>query len=94
MKNSANGTDGTWHGIASLPAKANIEDASALRIDPYYSVQFYAELWGLSVTTISRWFREEPGVLKIAEAKRGKREYKTLRIPWSVAQRVYERHSR
>jgi hypothetical protein len=63
-------------------------------IDPCFSVQFYAELWGLSVTTLYRWFREEPDVLKVAEAKRGKREYISLRIPWSVGQRVYKRHSR
>jgi len=32
-------------------------------IDPHYSPQFYAELWGLSPSTVTRWFQDEAGVL-------------------------------
>ena len=55
-----------------------------------------AELWKLNETTIRRVFQDEPGVLKIGKSKRrdGKRCYVTLRIPESVALRVYQERSR
>lgn len=50
-----------------------------------------AELWKLDPTTIRRLFQDEPGVLKIGKTNRrdGKRDYVTLRIPASVAERIY-----
>jgi hypothetical protein len=59
-------------------------------IDPHYSPQFYAELWGISVSTVLRWFQDRPGVLKLNEpSKNGKRSRIELRIPRSLAMRVY-----
>lgn len=59
-------------------------------VDPHFSVQFYAELWGLSPSTVVRWFQDEDGVLKFSKpARNGKRTRVELRIPWSVAWRVY-----
>jgi hypothetical protein len=51
--------------------------------------------WALSVETIRRLFENEPGVLKISNASgyTGRRRYKTLRIPASVAARVHRRIS-
>jgi hypothetical protein len=51
--------------------------------------------WALSAETIRRLFENEPGVLKIsnASAPTGRRRYKTLRIPASVAARVHRRIS-
>lgn len=46
--------------------------------------------------TIQRMFIDEPGVLILGEESRrdGKRQYVTLRIPSSVAQRVLQRKTR
>jgi hypothetical protein len=52
--------------------------------------------WGLSETKIRRLFEHEPGVLRIGEpsrrvGRRLKRSYYTMRIPESIALRVYRR---
>ena len=61
-----------------------------MQIDPHYSPRFYAELWGTSESTVLRWFRDEAGVLKIGnESKNGKRSRCEIRIPFSLAMRVY-----
>lgn len=67
--------------------------------DPFerhYTPQELGALWGFEQTTIRRMFIDEPGVLKQErEAHRnGKRSYVSLRIPASVARRVYERKTR
>jgi len=55
-----------------------------------------AAAWGLDETTVRRMFIDEPGVLKFGRltAQRGKRSYVTLRIPLSVAERVYRERSK
>ena len=62
-------------------------------LEPHYSVQVLAELWRLDESTIRRIFEFAPGVLRLGSDKRrrGKREYFTLRIPASVAEREYQR---
>jgi AraC-like DNA-binding protein len=61
----------------------------------HYSVKELAQMWGLSATAIRRLFRDEPGVLRFGKEKRGhQRDYVTLRIPASVAERVYRRCAR
>jgi len=66
-----------------------------VRIDPHFSPQFYAELFGVSVSSVIRWFQDEPGVLKLSQpAKNGKRARVELRIPYSVAMRVYRERTR
>ena len=63
-------------------------------IDPHYSPQFYAELWGMSVSTIVRWFQDLEGVLKLNKPGRnGKRTRVELRIPFSLAMQVYREHT-
>jgi AraC-like DNA-binding protein len=58
----------------------------------HYSVKELAQLWGLSATAIRRMFRNEPGVLRFGRENKGhQRDYVTLRIPVSVAERVYRR---
>ena len=64
-------------------------------LDPHYSPSFYAEMWGVSADTVIRWFEDEPGVLKSGkEAGRGTRRKITLRIPWTVATRVYQERTK
>jgi len=54
-----------------------------------------AELWGISATTIRRLFRDVPGVLVIDRPEQmHKRRFSTMRIPESVARRVYEKLSK
>ena len=61
----------------------------------HYSVKEVAQMWALSPTAIRRLFRNEPGVLRFGKEKRGhQRDYVTLRIPASVAERVYRRMMR
>lgn len=65
----------------------------ASSLEPHYSVQVLAELWRLDESTIRRIFESAPGVLRLGNERRrnGKREYFTLRIPASVAEREYQR---
>ena len=66
-----------------------------ITIDPHYSPQFYAELWGISASTVVRWFEDREGVLKLTKpARNGRRTRIELRIPFSVAMRVYRERTR
>jgi hypothetical protein len=62
----------------------------------HFTPRQLAEIWVLDESTIRRLFLDEPGVLKYGNsyARSGRREYVTLRIPESVARRVYARRSR
>jgi hypothetical protein len=63
-------------------------------IDPHYSPQFYAELWGMSPSTVIRMFQDMEGVLKLSKpAKNGRRSRVELRIPFSLAMREYRRRT-
>ena len=65
-----------------------------ITIDPHYSPQFYAELWGTSSSTVVRWFQDRPGVLRLNRSGRnGKRTRVELRIPFSLAMQVYREHT-
>jgi hypothetical protein len=69
-------------------------DPEPIVIDPHYSPQFYAELFGTSTSTILRWFQDMDGVLKLSQpAKNGKRTRVELRIPYSLAMREYRRRT-
>lgn len=71
-----------------------IVDPQPIVIDPHYSPQFYAELWGTSPSTVIRWFQDMPGVLKLSPAsKNAKRTRVELRIPYSLAMREYLRRT-
>jgi hypothetical protein len=55
-----------------------------------------AHAWQIDETTVRRIFIDEPGVLKLGRpvAGRDKQSYVTLRIPESVAQRIYDERSK
>ena len=57
----------------------------------HYTVRELAKSWHLSDKTIRRIFLHEPGVIVIYKPKPGKRIFRSLRIPESVANRVYSR---
>ena len=60
----------------------------------HYSPADLGELWNLSADTVRRMFENEPGVLVFENPERSsRRRCRTLRIPESVASRVYQRIS-
>ena len=66
-----------------------------LATERHFSVGTLAELWSLSEDTIKRWFADVDGVLKFGTTgKRGHRQRITLRIPESIAARVYAEKTR
>lgn len=75
---------------------SNLCGASVIPFARHFTVTELAEIWRLDETTIRRMFQDESGVFKIGKMNRrdGKRDYVTLRIPESVARRVYEKRSR
>jgi hypothetical protein len=85
------------HSIAAILSggKMNrIIDPEPITVDPHYSPQFYAELFGLSPSTILRWFQDMNGVLKLSKpAKNGRRTRVELRIPYSLAMAEYRRRT-
>jgi len=55
-----------------------------------------AKAWHMGRRTLHAWFRDEPGVLKFGGAKLKKGQQRThvsLRIPESVARRVYRQRT-
>ena len=59
-------------------------------LEKYFTVAEIAELWGLCPDTIRKIFRDVPGVLRIGTPEtRHQRGYISLRIPESVAKKVY-----
>jgi hypothetical protein len=80
-----------------MKAAAMIAPGQTTVFERHFSPQALAEIWGFSVDTIQRWFEDEPGVLKHGEAvtqKRGKRRKLYLRVPESVALKVYLERTR
>ena len=66
-----------------------------ITIDPHYTPRLYAELWGISESTVLRWFQDQPGVLKCGEPKgNGRRTRVEIRIPFSLAMRVYQERTK
>src|SRR5665213_948939 len=53
-----------------------------------------AERLALNADTVRRLFMNEPGLIVITEAKKGRREYRTLRVPERIFQRVLMRFTR
>jgi hypothetical protein len=59
--------------------------------EKHYSTDELAEVWGLSPDFLRDIFEHEAGVVIFNAPKPGKRRYRTMRIPASVAQRVHTR---
>ena len=57
----------------------------------HYSVEELTQLWGMSEDFVRRLFLHEPGVVVFYRQQPGKRVYRTLRIPASIALRVHRR---
>lgn len=79
-----------------MPGPVNVTvNPQPIIVDPHFSTQFYAELWGISASTVVHWFQDLDGVLKLSiPAKNGRRSRIELRIPFSLAMRVYRERTR
>jgi hypothetical protein len=72
------------HETASHPA------STSAPFGKVYTPRELAKLWQLSEQSIRRLFQDEPDVFVMGSSKRrGRRAYQTLRIPESVALRVW-----
>jgi hypothetical protein len=71
------------------PARSNA-------FEQHYTPEELAAIWKLDPSTIRRMFRDEAGVMKYGRTgtNGSRREYFTLRIPASVATRVYQKRTR
>ena len=56
-----------------------------------YSVEELAKTWHVSDEFVRRLFLREPSVVVFWRQRPGRRVYRTIRIPESVAARVHER---
>jgi hypothetical protein len=65
--------------------------AQETTFEKHYSVDELASAWGVSDDFVRRLFVHEPGVVVFFKYRPGKRTYRTLRIPSSVAERVHRR---
>jgi hypothetical protein len=60
--------------------------------EPLYTSDELARAKKLHASTVRRLFLDEPGVIRFGHGRRrGRRQYFTLRIPHSVAERVFGR---
>lgn len=63
-------------------------------IERYLTVADVAEKLQVNQETVRRLFQSEPGVLVICFPRKGRRVYRTLRIPETVFRRVLTRFTR
>jgi hypothetical protein len=63
-------------------------------LERHYTVDELGKAWHMSPRTLRKWFAGEPGVIQFGAGKLNKsrkRVHVSLRIPESVARRVYRR---
>jgi hypothetical protein len=77
-------------GNLSRVSEAGGEAASNLFGGRIYTPKQLGEIWQLSENSIRRLFQDEPGVFTLGDSNpRGRRGYTTLRIPSSIALKVW-----
>lgn len=65
--------------------------ATDTTFERHLSVEDIAQTWGMSEDFVRRLFLHEPGVVVFYKERPGRRVYRTIRIPQSVALRVHRR---
>jgi hypothetical protein len=66
-------------------------------LERHYTLAELAAHWHMSIRTLRDWFSNEPGVVRYGSGKLGKgkkRTYISIRVPESVAKRVYQKMTR
>ena len=79
-----------WKNVAHAKLAQNEGDTPS-SFEKHFSPKELGALWGVSSDTIRRLFLKEPGVLVLNDDTHGKRRYRTIRIPASVAERCHRR---
>jgi hypothetical protein len=75
---------------ATKLVQVSTREAESRMHERHYSPAELGELWNLSTDTVRRMFENEHGVLAFENPVRSSsRRFRTLRIPESVAERVY-----
>jgi hypothetical protein len=78
--------------MATATKLVEVRGRESRMYERHYSPAELGELWNLSADTVRRMFENEPGVLVFENPVRSSsRRFRTLRIPESVAERVYSR---
>ena len=78
--------------MGTAPKLATVEQTDSRLFERHFSPAELAELWNLSEDTIRRAFERESGVLIFENPSRNpNRRRRTIRIPQSVAERVYRK---
>ncbi len=67
---------------------------SSAPFERHLSVEELATLWSMSNNFVRQLFLNEPDVVVFYHSRPGRRVYRTLRIPESVAARVHRRMTR
>ncbi len=82
--------------LAAEHAADDLREVGVHVFEKHYTARELAEIWALDETTVRRIFQDEPGVLKIGQSGRrdGKRDYVSIRIPKSIAERVHRERSK
>ena len=63
-------------------------------LERHFTIEELAETWRVSNDFVRRLMLKEPGVVIFCHIRPGRRVYRTIRIPESVAERVHRRMSR
>lgn len=61
--------------------------------EPHFTVKQLTEQWGFAENTVFGWFRDEAGVLRSGHPSIRRRTRVAIRIPQSVAERVYRQRA-
>ncbi len=81
--------------MSPAPDQLATPSESPAPAERHYTASEVGALWCLNVETIRRMFQDETGVVVLqGPVKKGKRPYKTIRIPHSVLERVHKRLQR
>jgi len=73
------------------------EEARPEFLERHYTLAELSTYWHSSVRTLRAWFENEPGVVRygVGKLSRGRaRTYVSIRVPESVAARVYRKMTR
>jgi hypothetical protein len=63
-------------------------------LERHYTLPELSSHWHMSIRTLRDWFADEPGVVRYGTEKLSKgkkRTYVSVRVPESIAKRVYSR---
>lgn len=75
---------------ASMPSEQ--QEVGEPFAERHYTINELASMWRLSGEFVRQLVQHEPGVTEWVRQRPGRRRYRVLRVPQSVAERVY-RHA-